>query len=260
MDGLEGRSAIVTGGSTLIGRAVVRELHGHGMSRRDRRHRRRARRGARGRARRAGALPPHRHHRRRRDRGARRGGRRALRPPRRSRQPRLHLPRRRLRVLARRLARGARRQRRQRGRDGAGRASAPEGERPRRDRQLRLHLRERRPDGPLALPGQQGRARAADPQHGDGPRTRRHPRQRRLPGLDLVEGDGRADAATTARRPTGSPRRSTCSAASAIRRRWRGSSRSSSPTTRASSPARPGRSTAATPRWGPRARSRPFPS
>ena len=32
MDGLEGRSAIVTGGSTLIGRAVVRELHGHGMS------------------------------------------------------------------------------------------------------------------------------------------------------------------------------------------------------------------------------------
>jgi NAD(P)-dependent dehydrogenase (short-subunit alcohol dehydrogenase family) len=32
MDGLEGRSAIVTGGSTLIGRAVVRELHGRGMS------------------------------------------------------------------------------------------------------------------------------------------------------------------------------------------------------------------------------------
>src|SRR5262245_40813604 len=32
MDGLEGRSAIVTGGSTLIGRGVVRELHAHGMS------------------------------------------------------------------------------------------------------------------------------------------------------------------------------------------------------------------------------------
>jgi NAD(P)-dependent dehydrogenase (short-subunit alcohol dehydrogenase family) len=32
MHGLERRSAIVTGGSTLIGRAVVRELHGHGMS------------------------------------------------------------------------------------------------------------------------------------------------------------------------------------------------------------------------------------
>jgi NAD(P)-dependent dehydrogenase (short-subunit alcohol dehydrogenase family) len=30
MHGLEGRSAIVTGGSTLIGRAVVRELHEHG--------------------------------------------------------------------------------------------------------------------------------------------------------------------------------------------------------------------------------------
>jgi NAD(P)-dependent dehydrogenase (short-subunit alcohol dehydrogenase family) len=31
MHGLDGRSAIVTGGSTLIGRAVVRELHRHGM-------------------------------------------------------------------------------------------------------------------------------------------------------------------------------------------------------------------------------------
>ena len=30
--GLEGRAAIVTGGSTLIGQAVVRELHGHGMA------------------------------------------------------------------------------------------------------------------------------------------------------------------------------------------------------------------------------------
>lgn len=32
MKGLEGRTAIVTGGSTVIGQAVVRELHGHGMS------------------------------------------------------------------------------------------------------------------------------------------------------------------------------------------------------------------------------------
>lgn len=32
MQGLEGRTAIVTGGSTLIGQAVVRELHGHGMA------------------------------------------------------------------------------------------------------------------------------------------------------------------------------------------------------------------------------------
>ena len=32
MNGLEGRAAAVTGGSTLIGRAVVRELHGRGMA------------------------------------------------------------------------------------------------------------------------------------------------------------------------------------------------------------------------------------
>ncbi len=32
MRGLDGRTAIVTGGSTLIGQAVVRELHGHGMA------------------------------------------------------------------------------------------------------------------------------------------------------------------------------------------------------------------------------------
>ena len=32
MRGLEGKTAVVTGGATLIGQAVVRELHGHGMS------------------------------------------------------------------------------------------------------------------------------------------------------------------------------------------------------------------------------------
>ena len=32
MRGLEGKTAVVTGGSTLIGQAVVRELYGHGMS------------------------------------------------------------------------------------------------------------------------------------------------------------------------------------------------------------------------------------
>jgi len=32
MNGLAGKTAVVTGGSTLIGQAVVRELHGHGMS------------------------------------------------------------------------------------------------------------------------------------------------------------------------------------------------------------------------------------
>ena len=31
MRGLDGRTAVVTGGSTIIGRAVVRELHEHGM-------------------------------------------------------------------------------------------------------------------------------------------------------------------------------------------------------------------------------------
>jgi NAD(P)-dependent dehydrogenase (short-subunit alcohol dehydrogenase family) len=31
MRGLEGKTAVVTGGSTIIGQAVVRELHGHGM-------------------------------------------------------------------------------------------------------------------------------------------------------------------------------------------------------------------------------------
>ena len=51
--------------------------------------------------------------------------------------------------------------------------------------------------------------------------ARQHPGQLRLARLDLVEGHGRADAATTARRPIGSRRRSICSAASAIPRRWR---------------------------------------
>jgi NAD(P)-dependent dehydrogenase (short-subunit alcohol dehydrogenase family) len=32
MKGLAGKTAVVTGGSTLIGQAVVRELHGHGMA------------------------------------------------------------------------------------------------------------------------------------------------------------------------------------------------------------------------------------
>ncbi len=32
MRGLDGKTAVVTGGATLIGQAVVRELHGHGMA------------------------------------------------------------------------------------------------------------------------------------------------------------------------------------------------------------------------------------
>ncbi len=59
-------------------------------------------------------------------------------------------------------------------------------------------------------------------------------RQRRLTGVDLVEDHGRSPPETTARRPIGSRRRTICSVASAIRRRWRTSSRSCSPTTRAS--------------------------
>ncbi len=80
------------------------------------------------------------------------------------------------------------------------------------------------------------------------------------PGLDVVEGDGGADRATTARRRTAWPRLSTCSAASAIRRRWRTSSSSSAPTTRRSSPAPTTRSTAATRRWVPSRPSRRYPS
>ena len=103
-----------------------------------------------------------------------------------------------------------------------------------RDRQLRVDLREGRADRTLALPGGQGGDRAADAQHGDGPRSRRHPRQLRLARLDLVEGDGRAVGRTTGRRRTASPRRSTCSAAPAIPRRWRTSCSSSVRTTRRS--------------------------
>ena len=43
MRGLEGSTAIVTGGATLIGQAVVRAFHDGGASVADRRHRRRAR-------------------------------------------------------------------------------------------------------------------------------------------------------------------------------------------------------------------------
>ena len=184
---------------------------------------------------------------------------RALRPPRRSRQPRVHVPRRRLFVLPGGLARRARRQRRQRRRDGADRPSASEGERSRCDRQLRVHLRQGRTDGPLALPGQQGRARAADPQHGDGPRPDGIRVNAVSPGWTwskvMVEltGDDRAKTDRVAAPfhllgRVGDPEE--------VAR----SSPSSSPTTRASSPAPPGRSTAATPRWGRRAPSRRFPS
>ena len=192
MKGLTGRTAIVTGGSTLIGQAVVRELHGHGMS---------------------VAIadiddPPG-------EALVAELGERALfrhtditqdaeiaalvddvapasaASMRSSISPAPTSTG--VRLAARGLARGPRRESRQRGRDGAGAAPAPAAERAWRDRQFRLDLRERGADGPLALPGLQGGDRAADAEHGDGPRVRQDPRQRGLARLDVVEGDGRAD-------------------------------------------------------------------
>ena len=63
MDGLEGRSAIVTGGSTLIGRAVVSELHRLGMCVAIADIDDAPGEAAGDRARGASALPSHRHHR-----------------------------------------------------------------------------------------------------------------------------------------------------------------------------------------------------
>ncbi len=113
--------------------------------------------------------------------------------------------------------------------------------------------------GSLALPGQQGRDRPVDPQHGDGSRRRRHPGQQRLAGLDLVEGDGRADGrrpredrsgrgAVPPARPRRRPRRGRPGRRVPALRR--GELRHRAPT---------GRSTAAIRRWAPKVRSLRFP-
>ena len=164
------------------------------------------------------------------------------------RQCRLHLSRQRRRHGARRLAESLRRQHRRLGHADAGGAAASEKEQ-RRHRQFRLDLLARRADRPLGLSGVQGRHPATDPQSGDGPRTRRHSRQCGFAGMDLEQHHGRIDQ--------GQPRQdrqrreavSICSAAPAIqpksRRLWRSCFR----TMRASSPAPTSGSTAATPPW-----------
>ena len=226
MRGLDGKTAVVTGGATLIGAArrarpsarparhvAVADIDAEGG----------ARAGARSSATRLLLGDGHPRRRRRSTRSSpqtaeRFGGIDFL------VNLACYVRRRRLRLEPRGLARVAERERRQRGDAGQGGASAPARARRRRDRQLHLDLGEGRPDRPLAVPGRQGGARPAHPQHGDGSRRRQHPGQLRLAGLDVVEGDGRALAATIARRPTASRRRSTCSAASATRRRSRRSS------------------------------------
>ena len=125
----------------------------------------------------------------------------APRPPRFPRQRRLHLSRQRRRDRARRLAEGARRQHRRLGDADAGSAPASQDEQG-RDRQFRLDLGPRRPGRPLGLSGLQGGDPAADAQPGARPRAGRHPGQRRLAGLDLEQHHEAADATTTAPRPT----------------------------------------------------------
>lgn len=57
--------------------------------------------------------------------------------------------------------------------------------------QLYEYLGKGCPDGALALSGFQGGNFAADAQYGDGPRARPHSCERGVPGLDLVQVDGR---------------------------------------------------------------------
>ena len=157
----------------------------------------------------------------------------------------------------RRLAEGSRRQRRRLGDADAGGASAPCQEQG-RDRQFRLDLGARRAGRPLGLSGLEGGDPAADAQPGAGPRARRHPRQRRVAGLDLEQRHPGSSATTTAPRPTRSPRPSICSAGPAIPRKSPRPSRSCCRTRRASSPAPTSGSTAATPRSAPSGSIRPF--
>ena len=107
------------------------------------------------------------------------------------RQCRLHLSRQRRRHVALGLAEGARRQYRRVGGANAGSAAASEGQQG-CDRQFRLDFLAGRADGTLGLSRQQGGDPATDAQSGDGPCARRHTRQRRVAGLDMVEHHGSA--------------------------------------------------------------------
>ena len=193
MRGLSGKAAVVTGGATLIGNAVVRGLCERGVGVAVADIDADGRRAARRRARRRCAVRDDGHPRRRGDRALLRRRRRSIRRDRLPGQPRDDLCRRGLRVDPRGLARVRERQRRLGGDDGEGRTPSPRRARRRRDRELHLDLGQGRPDGALAVPGAQGGARAAHAQHGDGPGGRRHSRQLRVAGVDVVEGDGGAD-------------------------------------------------------------------
>ena len=257
MRGLDGKTAIVAGGSTLIGQGVAETLDELRLQRRHCRYQRGRRRGRGQKVRQQGPFHPLRSHQRRGHRRPGQGNRRGDRQARLPRQRRLHLPRQWRRNDARRLAQGLRRQHRRLGHADAGGTAASEKEQG-RHRQLRVDLLARRADRPLGLSGVEGRHPAIDAQPGDGPRAGRHSRQRRLAGLDLEQHHGRIDQGQPRQRPTALPSLSICSAAPAIppksRKRWR----SCFPTMRASSPAPTSGSTAVTPPWAPNARTRRF--
>ena len=167
MRGLEGSTAIVTGGSTLIGQAVVRAFCARGTSvaiadiDADAGERWQASSASESSSQRPTSATTRRSTLRRdtvaSDSAASTTS--STSPARTSTRGRVH---------AGGLARIAERQRRQRRDDGSGSAAAHAGARRGSDRELHLDLREGRPDRPVALSGQQGGARAADPQHGDG--------------------------------------------------------------------------------------------
>ena len=256
MRGLEGATAIVTGGSTLIGQAVVRALAGRGVRVAIADIDAEPGAGARGRARRRRALLGDRHPRRRAVAAfvaatvERFGGIDFLvnlacsyvddgsASPRADWLESLNVNV----VSAAMLAEAVRPQL----------AASSRGA----IVNFTLDLGEGRADRALAVPGRQGRARAADAQHGDGLRRRRHPRQLGLAGLDVVEGDGRAvrrrsreDRSRRRALPPARPRRQPGGGRGGRRR-------SCAARTPRSSPAPTTPSTAATPRWAP---SRPCP-
>ena len=190
--GLENGTAIITGGATLIGRAVVRTFHeaGANVAIADIDADGGRTLAARARTR---VLRGNRHPRRPADRAACGRNRRALRRDRLPRQPCLLLPRRGADLAPDGLARVAERKRRQRGDDGQRRASPHGRPAPRRDRQPHLDLGQGRTDRSLALSRGEGGPRAADKEHGDGLHRRRNPSQFGLARLDVVARHGRVD-------------------------------------------------------------------